>query len=105
MGKGGRAWIAAGGMATALLGAGGAPAGAVCPGENGRVAYVSGRGEASDASAKIYIQTVPGTDGTVLDTAAGQYRHPSWSPDQKHIAYGLKDGSGNIKVWVKDLVG
>ncbi|MFN8623123.1 MAG: hypothetical protein U0869_20485 [Chloroflexota bacterium] len=79
------------------------PAAAVFPGENGRVVYVSGRGEASDASAKVYVQTVPGTDGTVLDTRSGQHRHPSWSPDQKRIAYALWDGSSNEKVWYQAL--
>ena len=87
------------GVAVAVL-LGATPAGAVFPGEDGKVVYVSGRGGPArdDSGADVYIQDVPGTEGTALDTRSGQHRHPAWSPDLTRVAHALWDGSNNEKI-------
>jgi Tol biopolymer transport system component len=73
-------------------------ASAVLSGSNGRIVFISGRGEASDATAKPYLRTVTsgvgaGSAGPAITTAAGQHRHPSWSPDRTKVVY-ARGGSG-----------
>lgn len=74
---------------------------AVLAGKNGRIVFVSGRdgADGDDSQSKIYLRTVTssaggGAAGEALTSAAGQHRHPTWSPDRKKIAYArtVKDG-------------
>jgi Tol biopolymer transport system component len=67
-----------------------AAAPAVFPGENGKIAFVSGMGAAAndDSSSDVYILDGPGDiTPTQVTFAAGQHRHPAWSPDLKTLAY------------------
>jgi Tol biopolymer transport system component len=86
-------------------------ASAVLSGTNGRILFISGRGEASDATAKPYLRTVTsgvgsGEAGPAITTAAGQHRHPTWSPDRTMVAY-ARGGSGcaapKCDIFVLDL--
>jgi Tol biopolymer transport system component len=79
---------------------------AVFPGENGRIAFVSGRGGApnNDASADVYILSGPnGIVDPLTPTAAGQHRHPAWSPDLKQMAYARWETANNEKIFIDDL--
>jgi Tol biopolymer transport system component len=78
---------------------------AVFPGENGKIAFVSGKGDPAgdDTQADVYILDGPGGIVVPLDSRPGQHRHPSWSPDLKKVAYALFDTANNEKVWVHDL--
>jgi tricorn protease len=78
---------------------------AVFPGENGKIAFVSGRGGPAndDSSADVYILSGPNGAVDPLTTAAGQHRHPAWSPDLKQIAYARWETANNEKVWIDDL--
>lgn len=91
-------------------------ASAVVPGENGRIAFASGRGEASDATARLYLRGVPsstggGTTSPTITPGAnlGQHRHPTWSPDRTKIAYARGDNtcslatSTNCAIYILDL--
>jgi Ca2+-binding RTX toxin-like protein len=75
------------------------------PGENGRIAFVSGVGgpAGNDSGADVYILNGPNGSVAALDTRAGQHRHPAWSPDLRRVAYALWDGADNEKVWVHDV--
>lgn len=85
-------------------------AGAVLPGFNGRIVFVSGRGGPAndDSEAKIYLRTITSdtgagsASGTVTPTAGIQHRHPTWSPDRTKIAYAAGVG-GNYDIYVLDL--
>ena len=74
------------------------PAGAVVPGENGRIVMVSGR-DNGDALARLHLLPVFSntTGGGAVQSAftpvGGQYRHPSWSPDRTKVvvANGVAD--------------
>jgi Tol biopolymer transport system component len=86
------------------------PAHAVLSGTNGRIAFASGRGEASDATAKLYMRpTIGSTGGGTAEritgaNAAGQHRHPSWSPDRTMIAYAQGDNAtANYDIYTLDL--
>jgi Tol biopolymer transport system component len=74
-----------------------APAGAVLSGENGRIIFASGRNEASDATAKLYLLPVPSSTGggsvtgPIITTPSVQHRHPTWSPDRTMVAYAAGD--------------
>jgi Tol biopolymer transport system component len=62
---------------------------AVFPGENGKIAFVSGR-NGGDAQADVYLLEAAGDlTPTPLTSAAGQHRHPAWSPDLSQVAYAL----------------
>jgi len=87
-----------------------ATAHAVLSGFNGRIVFASGRGEASDSTAKLYLRTIlsgtgGGSAGGAITTAgAVQHRHPTWSPDRTKIAYAAGDGAtANFDIFVLDL--
>lgn len=86
-------------------------AGAVLSGPNGRIAFVSGRGF-TDAQSKPYLRVASGSLGFGLTSgamslAAGQHRHPTWSPDRTKIAYarGGSSCSPDCDIYVLDLTG
>jgi Tol biopolymer transport system component len=82
---------------------------AVFPGENGRIAFVSGMGGPpnDDSGADVYILDGPGdttpTPLTSTTGAAGQHRHPAWSPRLDAIAYARWAGSSNEKIFIDFL--
>jgi Tol biopolymer transport system component len=80
------------------------PAGAlaVLPGMNGEIAFVSGRGGPAndDSGADVYILDRPNGAVEPLTSAAGQHRHPAWSPDRTEIAYALWNGAGDRDIWI-----
>jgi Tol biopolymer transport system component len=86
-----------------------ASAGAVMPGENGRIVFVSGRDADNDAQAKLHLLPVPsstggGTVGPALAADSGQHRHPTWSPDRTRIAYARGDNAtANYDIFILDL--
>jgi Tol biopolymer transport system component len=76
---------------------------AVFPGPNGDIAFVSGRGVGGDASSDVYILDGPGdTSPTQLTSAAGQHRHPAYSPDRTKLVYALWNGTDQ-DLWIHDL--
>ena len=93
-----------------------ASAAAVLSGRDGRIVFVSGRegADGDDSQAKLYFWRSPPDAfspavGPALDTAAGQHRHPTWSPDRTKIAYarGTADSNPatqNFDIYIKDLV-
>lgn len=90
----------------------GAPgtADAVLSGTNGRIVFASGRGEASDATAKLYLRPTIGSVGAGVAepiptaTGPGQHRHPTWSPDRTRIAYARGDSAtANFDIYMLDL--
>lgn len=83
---------------------------AVLSGTNGAIVFVSGRGEASDATAKLYLRpTIGGVGAGTAEpiptaTGPGQHRHPTWSPDRTRIAYARGDSAtANFDIYVLDL--
>ena len=101
-------------LAVAALAAATAPAGAVVPGENGRIVFVSGRDTNSDATARLHLLPVfsntsgGGTVGSAFTPVGGQWRHPSWSPDRTKVvaANGTADNNPatqNFDLFVYDL--
>jgi Ca2+-binding RTX toxin-like protein len=102
----------AGGILVATLLAFPATADAVLGGTNGRIVFVSGRGGPAnnDSAAKIYLRTVTSSSGAgsaspAVTSGSGQYRHPTWSPDRRKIAYARHDaGAGVQDVLVHNLV-
>lgn len=78
---------------------------AVFPGTNGKIAFVSGRGGApnDDSGSDVYTLDEPEGHIDPLTAAAGQHRHPSWSPDGKQIAYALFDGANDRDIWIHDV--
>lgn len=92
-------------LSVAVLLAVPAPATATYPGENGRIAFVSGMGGAAndDSSADVYLLSGPNGTVTQLTSVSGQHRHPDWSPDQTKIAYAVWDTATNEKVWVQNI--
>lgn len=82
-----------------------APVGATSPGENGRIAFVSGMGGAAgnDNSADVYLLSGPNGTVTKLTGVAGQHRHPDWSPDLTELVYALNGtvdgGDGTFDLW------
>lgn len=83
-------------------------AGATLPGENGRIVFVSGR-LSTDQQAQLFLLPVPGSTGggtvsAAITSAAGQHRHPTWSPDRTKIAYARGDSAtGNFDIYVLDV--
>ncbi len=81
---------------------------AVFPGENGQIAFVSGRGVPNppdDQSADVFLLDAAGDlTPTPLTADAGQHRHPAWSPDLTKLAY-ARWGSqtDNQKIFIDDL--
>ena len=81
---------------------------AVFPGENGQIAFVSGRGVPNppdDQSADVFLLDAAGDlTPTLLTPDAGQHRHPDWSPDLTTLAY-ARWGSqmDNQKIFIDDL--
>jgi hypothetical protein len=96
-----------------------AVAGAVLSGENGRIVFASGRGEANDTTARLFLRPVPFSTGggttspTVTPSppapAGVQHRHPTWSPDRTKIAYARGNNNcaaattTNCAIYVLDL--
>lgn len=77
-------------------------AGAVFPGVNGQIAFVSGR-PADDGQADVYVIGGPTeVAGAPLTTLPGQHRHPNWAPDASEIAYALHNGATDHDIWVHD---
>lgn len=82
---------------------------AVFPGENGKIAFVSGIGGPAnnDSGADVYILDGPGdttpTPLTSTTGAPGQHRHPAWSPRLDAIAYARWESSSNEKVFIDFL--
>jgi len=75
---------------------------AVFPGENGQIAFVSGR-DGGDGSADVYLLEQAGDlTPDKLTTGTGQHRHPAWSPDLTKLAYARWDG-GNQKIFIGGL--
>ncbi len=90
-----------------------ATASAVLSGTNGRIVFASGRAspDGDDSQAKLYLRTVTSSSGagTVSPTitpAAGQHRHPTWSPDRTQVAYALGGAScnPNCDIFIDNLV-
>lgn len=81
---------------------------AVLSGENGRIVMVSGRPPETDATARLYLLPVPsnsiggGLISAPIVPAAGQYRHPSWSPDRTKVVF-ANGTAGNFDLFVIDL--
>ena len=85
-------------------------AGAVLSGVNGRIVFSSGRGQADDSTAKLYLRPTIGSVGagtaSLITTAngTGQHRHPTWSPDRTKIAYAQGPTTGaNFDIYILDL--
>jgi dipeptidyl aminopeptidase/acylaminoacyl peptidase len=85
-------------------------ASAVLSGVNGRIVFVSGRGQANDDTAKLFLRPTIGSIGAgtaepiPTATGAGQHRHPTWSPDRTKIAYAEGPTTGaNFDIFVLDL--
>lgn len=78
---------------------------ATAPGQNGKIAFVSGKGgpPGDDSGADVYILDHPGGTALPLTTRPGQHRHPSWSPDLTKIAYALFNTATDEKVWIQVL--
>jgi len=78
-----------------------ATASAVWPGENGDIAFISGRGAGGDASADIYL--LSGPSGTVSSpltpNLTGQHRHPDYSPNGAMLAFALFNGTADRDIW------
>ena len=84
------------------------PAAAVAtfPGQNGKIAFVSGRGgpPADDSSADVYI--FKGVDSPSLSpvtSGAGQYRHPNWAPTLKRLAFSRFISASDRDIWIENL--
>jgi Tol biopolymer transport system component len=77
---------------------------ATFPGDNGKIAFVSGR-DGGNPEADVYIlDSIDDTTPTKLTSASGQHRHPSWSPDGTKITYALWAGGGTVwDIWIHDL--
>jgi Tol biopolymer transport system component len=96
------------GFALATLLALPSSAGAVIPGENGRIVFTSGR-TAGDAQAQLFLLPVPGSTGggTIsppITSGATQHRHPTWSPDRTRIAYARGNpATSDFDIFVQDL--
>lgn len=82
-------------LSATLLATGG-PAGAVVPGSNGLIAFVSTR----DGNPEIYVMNPDGTVQTNLTNNAGFDTDPAWSPDGTRIVYASE---GNV--WVMNADG
>jgi Tol biopolymer transport system component len=86
-----------------------APALAVFPGENGKIAFVSGMGgpPSNDTGSDVFILDGPGdttpTPLTSTTGAPGQHRHPAWSPHLDAIAYARWESPTNEKVFIDYL--
>lgn len=84
-----------------------APAEATFPGENGDVAFVSGRSctePCDDQSADVFLFESPATV-VGITTDEGQHRHPSWSPDLTKLAYARwASPTDNQKIFIDDLL-
>ena len=79
---------------------------AVFPGENGEIAFVSGRGGPAndDSSADVWLLGSAGDlSPDQLTTGAGQHRHPAWSPDLTKLAYARWNGANNEKIFIGSL--
>ena len=82
---------------------------AVLSGENGRIAFVSGRDADADALAQIHLLPVPsstggGTVSPAITSFNAQHRHPTWSPDRTKIAYARGNPTGaDFDIFVQDL--
>ena len=76
---------------------------AAFPGENGEIAFVSGR-NGGDGNADVYLLDQAGDlTPTPLTTGAGQHRHPAWSPDLTKLAYARWNGANNEKIFIGRL--
>ena len=96
--------LAIGAICGALVATLPASAGAVFPGTNGEIAFVSGR-NGGDSEADVYIIDGPSDttpSGPLAPAVAGQHRHPSWSPDTKRIVVAVRQGANN-DLWMRDV--
>jgi Tol biopolymer transport system component len=82
---------------------------AAFPGENGKIAFVSGMAgpPGNDSGSDVYIldhagDTTP-TPLTSTTGAPGQHRHPTWSPHLDAIAYARWESPSNEKVFIDYL--
>jgi hypothetical protein len=94
-------------LAVGVLSALPVSAGAVLSGENGRIAFVSGRDADADALAQIHLLPVPsstggGTVSPAITSFGAQHRHPTWSPDRTKIAY-ARGVPPELDIFVQDL--
>jgi Tol biopolymer transport system component len=105
--NGGMRWIA-GAIAVAAAVSLPATALAVFPGENGQIAFVSGRdmpNPPNDLESDVFLLDAAGDlTPTKLTLDAGQHRHPAWSPDLEKLAYARwASQSDNQKIFIDDL--
>lgn len=77
-------WVRVTLVASALVLAATAPAGATLPGENGKIAFVS---ERDSPAGEIYTMNPDGSAVTRLTTNPQADRAPMWSPGGERIAY------------------
>ncbi len=96
-------------IALIALGAFAAPAGAVLPGENGRIVFTSGR-DNGDALARLHQVTLfglPAVQPAFTPINADQHKHASWSPDRTRVAYsrGKPGGFANesFEIFIQNL--
>ena len=80
----------AGILSLAALAALPAAAGAVVPGENGRIVFARGPDPGGDQLARLHLlpvfsSTGGGSVASPFTPLGGQYRHPSWSPDRTKV--------------------
>ncbi len=80
---------------------------AVFPGENGEIAFVSGRdvpNPANDQSSDVFLLDAAGDLTPIkLTTGDGQHRHPAWSPDLTRLAYARWTPPGNESIFIGGL--
>ena len=82
-------------LASVLLTLGGAgSAGAVVPGQNGKIAFVG-----KDGDEEIYVVNPDGSGLTQLTSNAANDGAPTWSPDGKHIAF-ISNRDGDYEIYV-----
>lgn len=79
---------------------GSTPAGAVFPGDNGKIAFVSSRSGNYD----VWSMNPDGSGQTNLTGAQGIDFHPTWSPDGSKIALATQR-DGNFEIYVMDADG
>jgi Tol biopolymer transport system component len=74
---------------------------AVWPGENGDIAFVSGR-SGGDSEADIYFLDAPlaPVTGPNTPTLTGQHRHPNWSPLGDKLAFALRQSASTRNIWI-----
>jgi Tol biopolymer transport system component len=79
---------------------------ATFPGENGKIAFISGRGApvGDDSNSQVFI--FKGLDSpslTPVTSGAGQFRHPNWAPNLKRIAFSRFISATDRDIWIENL--